>query len=479
MLEPADQDHAATFKSEVTHAGAVKESELEIRRPDGTRRWVQNRAIAIFDAGGRMRRIVGTLRDITRRKELEVERESLLSAERAARVELGTAVQAKDEFLATISHELRTPLNAILGWATLLQRPNVESKTIADGLKVIERNARAQTQLLGDLLDANQMMSGKLSLSFEPMDLNDAVRATLDSMRVTIAARKINIENRIADGPLPVMGDSGRLQQIVSNLLSNALKFTPTGGLVTVTTRLDEDAVHCEVRDSGEGIAAEFLPHIFEKFRQADVGSARRFAGLGLGLAIAKQLVESHGGSIHVASEGRGKGASFSVRLPHLRPDGGELHDLDSHRYHGARATDQPLAGLTILAVDDEADSREYLERLLVEQGAEILSVSSAQEAIDVLTSGGRFNLLVSDIGMPGSTGYDLIDVVRQHLKVDENELPAVALTAFTRPQDRKQALDRGFQKHLAKPVQIGRLIGAIRQLTGRSQPDSRHARRH
>ncbi len=480
MLEPADQDHAATFKREVTHAGAVKESELEIRRPDGTRRWVQNRATAIFDAGGRMRRIVGALRDITRRKELEVEREGLLAAERAARVELGTAVQAKDEFLATISHELRTPLNAILGWATLLQRPNVESQTIADGLKVIERNARAQTQLLGDLLDANQMMSGKLSLAFEPMDLNDAVRATLDSMRVTIATRKINIESRLAEGALPVMGDSGRLQQIVSNLLSNALKFTPAEGLVTVTTRFDDDAVYCQVKDSGEGIAADFLPHIFEKFRQADVGSARRFAGLGLGLAITKQLVESHGGSISVSSEGRGKGAMFTVRLPRLRADAGEVHDLDSHRYHTARATDKPLAGLTILAVDDEADSRDYLERLLIEQGAEIVSVSSAQEAIAVLSGdSGRFNLLVSDIGMPGSTGYDLIDTVRQHLKVDESELPAVALTAFTRPQDRKMALDRGFQKHLAKPVQVGRLIGAIRQLTGRSQSDARQARRH
>jgi PAS domain S-box-containing protein len=480
MLAPADQDHAAAFKREVTQAGTVKESEIELRRPDGSRRWVQNRVTAIFDAGGRMRRIVGALRDITRRKELEVEREGLLSAERAARVELGTAVQAKDEFLATISHELRTPLNAILGWATLLQRSNVEPKTIADGLKVIERNARAQTQLLGDLLDANQMMSGKLSLTFEPMDLNDAVRATLDSMRVTIAARKINVEMRLAAGALPVLGDSGRLQQIVSNLLSNALKFTPADGVVTVTTRIDEEAIFCEVRDSGEGIGAEFLPHIFEKFRQADVGSARRFAGLGLGLAITKQLVESHGGTIGVASEGRGKGAAFTVRLPRLIPDDGELHDLDSHRYQAGRASDKPLAGLTILAVDDEPDSREYLERLLVEQGAEIVSVASAQEAIDVLAgSSGRFNLLVSDIGMAGSTGYDLIDTVRQHLKVDESELPAVALTAFTRPQDHKQALDRGFQRHLAKPVQVGRLIGAIRQLTGRSQTDMRHARRH
>jgi signal transduction histidine kinase/ActR/RegA family two-component response regulator len=464
---------------------------------------VWDHCILVRDRAGEVVRVVGSVLDVNERKEalarlaaseqrlehaldaarrLEGERESLLTAERAARTELGAAVQAKDEFLATISHELRTPLNAILGWATLLQRPNVDSKMIGDGLKVIERNARAQTQLLGDLLDANQMMSGKLSLTFEPMDLNDAVRATLDSMRVTIAARRIDVEAHCAEAALPVMGDSGRLQQIVSNLLSNALKFTPAGGVVKVITRADDDAIYCEVRDSGEGIAPEFLPHMFEKFRQADEGSARRFAGLGLGLAITKQLVESHGGSISVASDGRGHGASFTVRLPRLRPDAGELHDLDTHRLAASRAVvDKPLAGLTILAVDDEADSRDYLERLLAEQGAEIVSVGSAQEAVRALSGGGgRFNLLVSDIGMPGSTGYDLIDTVRQRLHLDEHELPAVALTAFTRPQDKAQALDRGFQKHLAKPVQVGRLIGAIRQLTGRgAAADARQARRH
>jgi signal transduction histidine kinase/ActR/RegA family two-component response regulator len=416
---------------------------------------------------------VGSHTDITEQRAAEQQvRDSLkrletaLDAERAARGELNAAAHAKDEFLATISHELRTPLNAILGWTTLLQRPRVAAATIGEGLKVIERNARAQTQLLGDLLDANQLMSGKLSLTFEPMDFNDAVRATLDSLRVTIAARKVRIETALSDVPLPVMGDSVRLQQIVSNLLSNALKFTPADGLIAISTGWDNGAAFCRVRDTGEGIAAEFLPHIFEKFRQADVGSARRFAGLGLGLAITRQLVESHGGSISVESDGRGKGAVFTVRVPPL--EHGTAEEVLAQHHFPTRASDRPLAGLTILAVDDEVDSREYLQRLLVEQGAEIVSVSSASAALEELAADtGRFDLLVSDIGMPGSTGYDLIEAVRQRLKVDAADLPAVALTAFTRPQDRDHALEKGFQRHLAKPVQVGRLIGAIRQLTG------------
>jgi PAS domain S-box-containing protein len=464
LLLPADINHGAQFLRDIALPGIVRQSELRIRRPDGTERGVQNRATAIVDDAGRMCGIVGTLRDITRRQELELEREALLAAERAARADLAAAAQAKDEFLATISHELRTPLNAILGWTTLLQRPKADPATIPEGLKVIERNARAQTQLLGDLLDANQLVSGKMSLTFEPMDLNEAVTATLESLRVTISARKIRVESQLCGDPLLVMGDSHRLQQIVSNLLSNALKFTPTDGVVSIITRADADVVCCEVRDTGEGIAAEFLPHIFEKFRQADGGSARRFKGLGLGLAITKQLVEAHGGSIAVASDGRGKGAAFTVKLPYLKP--GEFQG-GPETLHDASASDRPLRGLRILAVDDEADSREYLKRLLAEQGAEIVSVASAAEAIDELSGdSGGFNLLVSDIGMPGSTGYDLIDTVRDGLKLDGVRLPAIALTAFTRREDSHRAIERGFQKHLAKPVQVGRLIGAIRELT-------------
>jgi len=292
------------------------------------------------------------------------------------------------------------------------------------------------------------------------------VRATLDSMRVTIATRKVNLDARMTDVPLPVMGDSGRLQQVVSNLLSNAIKFTPAGGVVSVVTGSDTETAYCEVRDSGEGISAEFLPHIFEKFRQADTGSARRFAGLGLGLAITRQLVESHGGTIRVHSDGKGKGAMFRVQVPHLRA-AEFVEELPAR----PPRSDKPLAGLRILAVDDEADSREYLERLLAEQGAQIVSVGSAREALDALESPeADFNLLVSDIGMPGSTGYDLIETVRGRLKVDAEQLPALALTAFARREDSVRALDKGFQKHLAKPVQVGRLIGAIRQLTGRQE---------
>jgi CheY-like chemotaxis protein len=303
-----------------------------------------------------------------------------------------------------------------------------------------------------------------MSLTFEPMDLNEAVTATLDSLRVTISARKIRVESQLCGDPILVMGDSHRLQQIVSNLLSNALKFTPTDGVVSVVTRADTEMACCEVRDTGEGISAEFLPHLFEKFRQADGGSARRFKGLGLGLAITKQLVEAHGGSIAVSSDGPGKGATFTFKVPYLKP-GEFAADLASPET--TQGNDRPLRGLRILAVDDEADSREYLQRLLAEQGAEIVSVASASEAVNELSNdSGRFNLLVSDIGMPGSTGYDLIDVVRHELKLDETMLPAVALTAFTRREDSKRAIDRGFQKHLGKPVQVGRLIGAIRELT-------------
>jgi PAS domain S-box-containing protein len=478
LLRPAQTDHAAEFRRQVQHPDAVTEVELELERPDGARRWIQQRATAMADARGRVRRVVGTLRDVTHRKEFEAEREALLSAERAARSELVSAAQMKDEFLATVSHELRTPLNAILGWATLLQRPRVDAATVADGLKVIERNARAQTQLLGDLLDANQLMSGKLSLTFEPMDLNAAVRATLDSMRVTIATRKVEIVSRLTPKPLPVMGDSVRLQQVVSNLLSNAIKFTPAGGVISVTTDVAADQAFLEVRDSGEGISAEFLPHLFEKFRQAEGGSARRFAGLGLGLAITRQLVESHGGAISVHSDGRGKGAMFRVQLPRLKATEAELLELPPPS-PATQLNGKPLTGLAILAVDDEADSREYLERLLAEQGADVVSVASAAEALAALEAEpGRFQLLVSDIGMPGSTGYDLIETVRHRLNMAPRDLPAVALTAFSRSEDSARALDKGFQKHLAKPVQVGRLIGAIRQLTGRQQAQARAPRR-
>jgi PAS domain S-box-containing protein len=462
-LRPADVDHGVQFLREITEPGVVRESELRLQRPDGTEIWVQNRATSIVDDDGRMVGIVGTLRDVTQRRDFEAERDALLAAERAARAELAAAAQAKDEFLATISHELRTPLNAILGWTTLLQRPRVEAALIPEGLKVIERNARAQTQLLGDLLDANQLASGKLSMSFEPMDLNDAVRETIDSLRVSFAARKLRVDSRLCPDAIPVLGDSPRLQQIVGNLLSNALKFTPADGTITIVTRYDAGLATCEVRDTGEGIAPEFLPRIFEKFSQAEGGSARRVKGLGLGLAITRQLVEAHGGTISVESEGRGKGAAFVVTLPRLVPGEAAVQAVAGEMLH-----DRPLAGLRILAVDDEADSREYVRRLLVEQGAEVVSVASAGDALEALAGAARFDLLISDIGMPGATGYDLIDSLRQRSGLDARALPAIALTAFTRREDAKRALERGFQKHLGKPVEVGKLVGAIRELTRR-----------
>jgi signal transduction histidine kinase len=383
-----------------------------------------------------------------------------------ARAEAEEANRMKDQFLATLSHELRTPLNAILGWAQILRAGRLDPKAMARGLEAIERSSRAQAQLIGDLLDISRITSGKLRLEMQLIDLAEVIEAALATVEPAAEVRGIAIECSLDPRAKLVTGDPVRLQQVVWNLLSNAVKFTPRGGrmevrLVPAATR---GYAEIRVRDTGQGIAPELLPHIFDLFRQDDGSSTRLQGGLGLGLAIVHELVELQGGTVQAESPGSGQGATFTVVLPlaAARPVG----ETPPEPFAPVREEDSrpPLAGLRLLAVDDEPDTLEVLAELLSMRGAEVATASSADQALEVLQ---QFepDVLVSDISMPGRDGYDLIREVRTDH--DPKDLPAVAVTAFAGPEDRKRALSAGFQVHMAKPVDPGELVSVIARLAG------------
>jgi signal transduction histidine kinase/ActR/RegA family two-component response regulator len=404
----------------------------------------------------------------------EIERQKLLDGERAARSEAERMVRTKDEFLATLSHELRTPLNAILGWSQLLRDGKMGPKDLARGLEVIERNARAQTRLVEDLLDMSRIISGKARLDVKAVDLASIVDAALDSVRAAAQAKSITLTKRLEPLVNQTSGDRARLQQILWNLLSNAIKFTPSGGSVEVSMKPAGDAVEITVSDTGQGIAPEFLPHMFERFRQADSSVTRVHSGLGLGLAIARHLTELHGGTIRVESEGNGKGAVFTVRLPAGREPLREKAPLSEAPDTSQRASalvsymPPPLDGVKVLFVDDDQDARDLGVHILAEHKAEVIPAASAGEALDALKRE-RPTVLVSDIGMPGEDGYALIGKVRELGDDGGGGTPAVALTAFAHPDDRRRALLAGFQVHLPKPVDPVELVAAVAALAGRT----------
>ncbi|CAN5893582.1 hypothetical protein BH11MYX2_BH11MYX2_09920 [soil metagenome] len=394
--------------------------------------------------------------------------EHAANAERGARAEVERVSLLKDEFLATLSHELRTPLNAILGWSEVLLSRAVEGDDSRRGLESIGRNARAQAQLIDDLLDMNRIVSGKIRLDVQPVDLSSIVQAATASSRPAAEAKDVRVLHTLDTTTGNVYGDPHRLQQVVWNLLSNAIKFTPRGGRIDVVVRRVESHVEISVADSGIGIDPEFLPHLFERFRQADASTTRRFGGLGLGLSIVKQLTELHGGTVRAASAGRNRGASFVVTLP-VRV----LRDAPSSLpvVNDVTPLAPPpisLAGLKILVVDDEPDARELLKRLLTDAGATVTSASSVEEALTMIRAG-HPDVLVSDIGMPERDGYQLIKVVRK-LPLDQGgRTPAIALTAFARSEDRTRAMLAGYQVHVAKPIEPHELIVTIGSLTGRT----------
>lgn len=388
------------------------------------------------------------------------ERQRLLENERAAREEAERMSRMKDEFLATLSHELRTPLNAVLGWAQLLQIKS-KDETVLKAAATIDRNARIQAQLIDDLLDTSRIVAGKIRLEMGLEEPATVLHAALETAQPAAAARHIRLN--LYEGPAgPFRVDAGRIQQVMWNLLSNAIKFTPEGGAVQVKLVEAEGHVRITVSDNGIGIAPEFLPHLFERFRQADASTTRKQAGLGIGLSLARQLVEMHGGTLTAASEGVGKGATFTVSLPVLAPQ--ELpRSVSKPPSHSRLRGRMDLAGLRLVIVDDEEDAREVVRQMLAERGAQVHAAASVNEAL-LLSRSLQPDLIVSDIAMPGRDGFDLV----RALRTGEDALakiPAIALTAFTYAEDRQRATEAGFNLHLPKPVDMDELAAAIRRL--------------
>jgi PAS domain S-box-containing protein len=479
------------WEAEIQQQGVVRNFEVQICCSNGSIIWVLNSARAVTDSKLQILYYEGAIEDITERKRIEAEREQLLKSEQAARESAEAANRIKDEFLATLSHELRTPLNAILGWARMLHSRQLDQNTTIRGLEVIERNAVAQTNLINDLLDISKIISGKSRLEIREVDLGLIINTAIDSMQPAAAAKNIQLNCTIDDVARIYKGDVDKLQQVMWNLLSNAIKFTPSGGNVEVELSLSTKSknqvleaeskiakeqssiaslishagVEIRVSDTGLGISAEFLPYIFERFRQVDSSITRSHGGLGLGLAIVRHLVELHGGTVFAESAGLGKGATFIVKLPLLAETmilGEEKAELPNFESMPVES----LKGLRLLVVDDDIDSRDLVSTILEQEGAEVILAASVREALAVLDKS-HPDVLISDIGMPVEDGYALIRQIRNEGVLPG--IPAIALTAYTHDLDRQKVVAAGFQWHLSKPVDPNELIVLVATITGRS----------
>jgi PAS domain S-box-containing protein len=453
-------------------------------RKDGTELWSWTTGTLLEGPEGQPPYLLGVIEDIGARKRAESalldetrilekaaeDRKALLESERAARNAAERMSEMKGEFLATLSHELRTPLNAIVGWAQILRTRPADREQLAKGLETIERNARVQAQLIEDLLDMSRITSGKLRLDIQRLHPASVVEAAVETVRTAADAKGIRLEKFIDPSAGPISGDPGRLQQVMWNLLSNAIKFTPRGGKVQVVLQRVNSHVELSVADTGSGVRPEFMPHLFERFRQGDNTTTRRHGGLGLGLSIVKSLVELHGGTVLAASPGENQGTTVTVHLPLsvvCAPD-------DDARAHPTSLPREPtdfvsmeLAGLTVLVVDDQPDARELILRVLEDCSARVLTAASAEEAVPLVESV-RPDVLITDIGMPVADGYELLRRVRELGPSRGGRVPAIALTAFARSEDRTRALRSGFMVHVAKPVDPSELVATVAAVAGR-----------
>ncbi|MBD2486227.1 response regulator [Aulosira sp. FACHB-615] len=441
--------------------GEAWEDTFPLRGNDGEYRWFLSRAIPIRDQHGEILRWFGTNTDITEQKQAEEERSLLLEKEQLARAEAERANRIKDEFLAILSHELRSPLNPILGWAKLLQTRQFDAAKTAEALATIERNAKLQCQLIDDLLDVAKILRGKLNIDEAPVNLVFVLEAALDTVRTAAIAKSILLHSTMPQIG-QVSGDSARLQQIFWNLLSNAIKFTPAGGRVDVQLQRVDHQAQITISDTGKGIKPDFLPHIFESFRQEDASTTRKYGGLGLGLAIVRYLLEAHGGTIQADSPGEGLGATFTVKLPLLattsvrsQPDELSTPELD-------------LTGIKVLIVDDEPDARELVTAVLEQYGAEILAVTRAAEVLASLESF-QPDVFISDIGMPDMDGHTLIQQIRSLPTDKGGKIGAIALSAYARIEDQQRSLSVGFQHHISKPLDLDKLVETVFELARKS----------
>ena len=416
------------------------------------------RNVTLLDRPIRTSAVISTVQAALRGRRRQYELRDVLVALHKARTDAEEANSLKDEFLATVSHELRTPLNAILGWVSLLRQARFEPARVASVLEIIERNAKAQTQIIADVLDISRMVTGRVRLNQVPVSLARVVFDALDSIKPAVAAKGIEIRTDVDEGPI-VQGDPERLQQVVWNVLANACKFTPSGGRIDVSLRNTGPWSTLRVTDTGSGIAPEFLPHVFDRFRQADQSFTRAHGGLGLGLAIVKHLVEMHGGDVHAASEGEGRGATFEIRLP-ANPAMQHWRGPLETATNDDAIPDVDFAGRLILVVDDDEATRELLRTILTERGAKVATVGSAEEAFARFTTEVPA-ALIADIGMPGEDGLSLIRRIRRRSSGRGGAVPAVALSAYARSEDRQAALDAGFGEFLTKPAMPADIVRA------------------
>jgi PAS domain S-box-containing protein len=456
-----------------TSVSRVSDFEVEYRNhwPDGSLHWVLVRGTCTADESGKAVVVAGVSVDVTERKVIEEERERMLEREQQARAAAEQANRLKDEFLATVSHELRTPLNAIMGWTVMLRSGKLDEKTAARALETIERNTRSQSKLIEDLLDVSRIISGKLRLDAQEIELVPIIHAAIDVIGPAAEAKEIDLQIKLDPSVGRISGDASRIQQIIWNLLSNAVKFTPPKGRVEIELKQKGGQVEILITDTGKGISPEFLPHVFDRFRQADNSTSRLYSGLGLGLAIVRHLVELHGGTVSAHSSGEGTGATFIVTLPALPSDAPNTAELAMYETAANKSLVHPpsLQGLRVLVVDDEIDGREMLKKVLLDCNAQVTTCGSAGEAFDLVQSY-KPDVLVSDIGMPGEDGYMLIKRVRALEPEFGGQTPAIALTAYTRMEDRLRALAAGFQMHASKPIEPLDLIVAVASLTGRAE---------